>query len=132
MKYIIDTHTFLWFNEVNSEITSKAKAIIENLENEIYISVTSLWEISIKVNLGILIIKNEFESILDDLNEEGINILPINFSHICINNKLPFYHKDPFDRMIISQAISENISIISKDVIFDKYLINTNLIRIWD
>ncbi|MCX6147992.1 MAG: PIN domain-containing protein [Candidatus Kapabacteria bacterium] len=58
MKYLIDTHTFLWFNEINSEISNKAKEIIENIENEIYISIASLWEISIKVNLGKLFINN--------------------------------------------------------------------------
>jgi PIN domain nuclease of toxin-antitoxin system len=132
MKYLIDTHTFLWFNEINSEISSKAKEIIENIENEIYISMASLWEISIKVNLGKLFINNDFESILEDINDEGIIILPINFPHICINNKLPQFHKDPFDRIIISQALSENFNIISKDAIFDKYLVETELSRIWN
>lgn len=131
MKYLIDTHTFLWFNEGASEISHTAKALIENKENEILISIASLWEISIKSAIGKLHISNPFETVIDDIIQSEIDILPIEFSHLVIQNKLPFRHRDPFDRIIISQALAENIDVISKDVIFDNYLDNSKIIRIW-
>jgi PIN domain nuclease of toxin-antitoxin system len=131
MKYLIDTHTFLWFNEGAPEISQTARALIENKENEILISIASLWEISIKSALGKLKISNPFETVIDDVIQSEIDILPIDFTHLVIQNKLPFHHKDPFDRIIISQALAENIDIISKDAIFDNYLHNSKFIRIW-
>jgi PIN domain nuclease of toxin-antitoxin system len=131
MKYLIDTHTFLWFNEGASEISQTAKALIENKDNEILISIASLWEISIKSALGKLIISNPFETVIEDVIQSEIDILPINFTHLVRQNKLPFHHKDPFDRIVISQALAENVDIISKDVIFDNYLNNSRIVRIW-
>lgn len=72
-------------------------------------------------------IKGEYESIIDDVTENGMEILPINFAHTVIQNKLKFFHRDPFDRIIIAQAILENMDMISKDEIFDAYLVETKI-----
>jgi PIN domain nuclease of toxin-antitoxin system len=131
MRYLIDTHTFLWFNNGSSEISQIAKSMIENKENEIFISIASLWEISIKSALGKLVISSDFETVIDDVIQSEIEVLSINFTHLVTQNKLPFHHKDPFDRIIISQGIVENMEIISKDEKFDDYLFDEKIKRIW-
>lgn len=131
MKYLLDTHTFLWFNGGSQELSSYAKTVIENIENEIYISIASLWEISIKTSLGKLTIAGAYDTVINDVIENEIGVLPINFAHTIVQNKLPFHHRDPFDRMIISQAIVENMDLISKDEIIDRYLANTHIKRCW-
>ena len=102
MKYLIDTHTFLWFNEGSTDLSSTAKQLIVDKNNEIYISIASLWEISIKTAINKLTITGSYELIIEDVTENDMEILPINFAHTVIQNKLPFYHRDPFDRIIIS------------------------------
>ena len=131
MKYLIDTHTFLWFSEGTADISSTAKQLIIDKNNEIFISIASLWEISIKTALNKLTIAGIYELIIEDVTENDMEILPINFAHTVIQNKLPFHHRDPFDRIIISQAIAENMDIISKDVLFDAYLTDKTIKRIW-
>jgi PIN domain nuclease of toxin-antitoxin system len=131
MKYLIDTHTFLWFNEGSQELSSNAQKIIEDIENEIFISIASLWEISIKTALGKLTIAGEYDTVIDDVIDNQMEVLSINFAHTLTQNKLPFYHKDPFDRIIVSQAIVENMDLISKDDGFDQYLIDAKIKRCW-
>ena len=131
MKYLIDTHTFLWFNEGSNDLSNTAKQLIADKNNEIYISIASLWEISIKTALNKLTINGSYELIIEDVTENDMEILPINFAHTVIQNQLPFHHRDPFDRIIIAQAIAENINIISKDAIFDAYLVDKSVKRLW-
>lgn len=131
MKYLIDTHTFLWFNEGSPELSQTAKSLIEDKENEIFVSIASLWEISIKTALGKLNIKGPYETVIDDVVENEMEVLSINFAHTVIQNKLDFFHRDPFDRIIVSQAILEEMDLISKDEIFDNYLERKNIKRIW-
>ena len=131
MKYLIDTHTFLWFSEGSNDISSVAKQLISDKNNEIYISIASLWEISIKTALNKLTIAGAYDLIIEDVTENDMEILPINFAHTVIQNKLPFHHRDPFDRIIASQAIAENMDIISRDGLFDIYLADKSVKRIW-
>lgn len=131
MQYLIDTHVFLWFVSNSKELSQTAKSLIEDETNEIFISIASLWEISIKTALGKLTIDGKYASVIDDLTDNSIEILPINFAHTIQQNKLPFHHKDPFDRIIISQAIVENMNFISADAIFDNYLKGKTVKRIW-
>ena len=131
MQYLIDTHVFLWFISNAKELSQTAKTLIEDGNNTIFLSIASLWEISIKTALGKLAIKGNYESVIDDVTENSIQILPINFAHTVEQNHLPFHHRDPFDRIIISQAIVENIDFISADAIFDDYLKGLPIKRIW-
>lgn len=131
MRFLIDTHVFLWFIDNAKELSKTAKKTIEDGNNEIFISIASLWEISIKIALGKLSINGDYESVIDDLNDNSIQILPVNFAHTVEQNKLPFHHRDPFDRIIISQALVENINFISGDTIFDDYLKGKPISRIW-
>ncbi len=131
MNQIIDTHTFLWFISGSSKLTRKAKNSIDNSKNKSFISIASLWELSIKIKLGKLTINGTYESVIDDIVKNGFEILSINFAHTVENYKLEFFHTDPFDRIIIAQGLVEGMSIISCDEIFDKYLINKPIKRIW-
>lgn len=131
MNLLLDTHTFLWFTSGSNEIPKRVIDLIENPDNKSLVSLVSLWEVSIKNSLGKLQIKNNFSEILNDIEDNKLNLLPITFNHIVTQNTLPHIHKDPFDRLILSQAISENINIISRDEIFDEYLKPTTIKRIW-
>ncbi len=131
MQYLIDTHVFLWFVSNAKELSQKSKTLIEDGNNEIFISIASLWEISIKNALGKLSINGKYKSVIDDVNDNNFEILPIKFAHTVKQNHLPFHHRDPFDRMIISQAIVENINLISSDSIFDDYVKGKSIKRIW-
>lgn len=120
MKLLIDTHIFLWFIWGNSNLAIKIRELIEDRNNQIYLSIASLWEMAIKVNIGKLKINQPFEVIIP--NE--INLLPIRFHHLNTLISLPLNHKDPFDRLIISQAISEKLNVISVDENFKNYNIS--------
>lgn len=131
MKYLIDTHVFLWYSQGSENLSENAKKIIDDPRNKIIVSIATLWEISIKVSLNKLEITNSFDSILDDIINYNFELININFQHLIIQNKLPFYHKDPFDRILVAQAISEKIDFISIDSIMDSYLKTTAAKRIW-
>lgn len=131
MQYLIDTHVFLWFVTNAKQLSKTAKTEIEDGSNEIFISIASLWEISIKTALGKLSIKGNYESVIDDITDNSIQILPVSFAHTVEQNRLPFHHRDPFDRIIISQAIVENMNFISADAVFDNYLKASSVKRIW-
>jgi PIN domain nuclease of toxin-antitoxin system len=131
MIFLIDTHTFLWFVTGSQKLSETAKELIENDNNDIFISIASLWEISIKTAIGKLQILNNYDTVIDDLTENEISILPISFTHTVIQNKLPFHHKEPFDRIIVSQAIAEEMNLISCDDIFDMYLKDKQIKRVW-
>ena len=127
MKCLWDTHTFLWWVTGSPRLSETAKATIADAMTEPWMSVASVWQMSIKVSLGKLDISGSFEEVMDDIYGNGIQLLPITFYHTLQQYKLPFHHRDPFDRMIVSQAIAEDMSIISADSQLDAYSIR----RIW-
>ena len=131
MNILLDTQSFLWFVSGNNSLSSIARKAIENDSTINYISISSIQEISIKFALGKLQIKGTFESVIDDINENSIILLPVNFLHTLEQTKLPMHHRDPFDRIIASQVLVEKMNLISNDVIFDKYLASSDLKRIW-
>jgi PIN domain nuclease of toxin-antitoxin system len=131
MKLLLDTHTFLWFILDDKNLSLKVKNLIEDEKNEIFLSIVSLWEISIKTALGKLEINGSYATVINDVIENNLEILPLDFAHTVIQNQLPFYHKDPFDRIILAQAMSENMHLLSIDEVFDLYLSNQTIQRIW-
>ncbi len=106
------------------ELSQNAKNSILDTDNIKYVSVASFWEMSIKVNQGKLSLRSPFESIMDDIIENGFILLNVNFEHLVENSKLPWHHRDPFDRLIISQSNIEGMSIISRDSEFKNYTAN--------
>ena len=131
MKVIIDTHTFLWFIEGDSRLSATAKQIITEEENTVFLSIASIWEIAIKVSLGKLTTPPTslpFVRQIDNiLWENSISLLPITLEHLDKITKLPFHHRDPFDRLLIAQSIVEDLPLVSVDQIVDAYGAN----RIW-
>lgn len=121
MNYLLDTHTFLWFLEGNNNLSEKARISIENTENIKFISIASIWEVAIKLNLGKLKLDIKLEVLKEEILKNNFEILPLDFEHIIELSNLEEIHKDPFDRLIISQAISEKLTIISKDSNFSLY-----------
>ncbi|MBE0689922.1 MAG: type II toxin-antitoxin system VapC family toxin [Anaerolineae bacterium] len=122
MNYLLDTHTFLWFINDEPALSATAKALIVDLDNVVYISVASLWEMAIKVSLGRLVVPLPFADFIgDQLVKNSITLLDIKLEHVGIVATLPFHHRDPFDRLIVAQSQSENLPIIGKDELLDAY-----------
>ena len=117
MNYLLDTHVVLWWYENPGLLKKEALKAIENASNEIFISATVFWEISIKTSLGKLSIPNEMlDRILIDFTE-----LPITSLHAREVGALPSIHQDPFDRLLIAQAKIENMTLITRDRYIIKY-----------
>ena len=128
MKVLLDTHTFLWFIMGNERLSKDARACIEDLNNEKYISIVSLWEIAIKTSLGKMGLSGSFETVIPkQLEKNGFEVFGITFEHLVLVSSLPFYHRDPFDRLIIAQSLVDIMSIIGVDTIFDSYSVS----RVW-
>jgi len=124
MRALLDTNSFLWFISGNEKLSIKARNFIEDFENELVLSIASLWEIAIKVSIGKLQLLKHFDILIPEKIEENeIEILNLELKHFSTMMKLPFHHRDPFDRIIIAQSITENISVITSDGIFEDYLV---------
>ncbi len=128
MKILLDTQAFLWIIADAPELSKKAKNIFLDQENDLFLSLASIWEMAIKLSLGKLKLKQPVEKFLPaQLQENSIFQLDISFRHVVGVTSLPFHHRDPFDRLIISQAVQENLPILSSDEAFDEY----NIQRLW-
>ena len=124
MQFLLDTHTFIWFINGDRQLPEGIINEVKNVDNRCLISIASIWEIAIKSSLKKLELKADFNKIGRFLTDNDIEILPITFEHIQILINLPFHHRDPFDRIIISQGISEELVVMSKDENFKKYDVN--------
>jgi PIN domain nuclease of toxin-antitoxin system len=121
MKILLDTHTFLWFLDGASELSKRARTLIESPEHEKYISIASFWEIAIKNSLGKLTLEVPFPELKIEAVKNSFQILLITFEDTLQLIKLPFHHRDPFDRIIISQAKENNLTLVSCDGNFSQY-----------
>ena len=122
MRYLLDTHTLLWFITEDKQLSDRARRLILDSNSEILISIASLWEIAIKVNIGKLALDEPFNQLFpDELDAHGIEILDITIDSLIQLTTLPFHHRDPFDRLIIAQALVESLPIIGVDGTFDAY-----------
>ena len=121
MKYLIDTHVVIWLAINSSELPEGINELIKNPENDIYICSVSLWEIAIKMNLGKLDLKRPLNKLLSDIKTYGFNVLQVEDEYLCNLLTLPYIHKDPFDRLIISTALAEDLVIITIDENIQKY-----------
>lgn len=128
MRALLDTHTFYWFIEDNPRLSATAKAFIVDGTNEVLLSVASLWEMAIKISLGKLTVSGSFAPyITQQMNASNIGLLDISLEHVAAVVALPFHHRDPFDRLLIAQALVEQIPLISVDSVFDAYAVR----RLW-
>ena len=121
MSYLIDTNVLLWAMEGNPKLSSRAKAAINNEKNDIYVSVVSIWEISIKLSIGKLKLSRTLDEIIDEIDYLNFSLKPISLDALRLVRNFPFHHRDPFDRLIIAEAQIEKIPIISSDEKFHLY-----------
>ncbi len=122
---MIDTHALIWYIGGEKKLSKKVISVLEDTENTVYVSKASLWEMVIKISLGKLEISVPFEGLEVYLEENEFLVLDYNFEHLKTLLTLPFHHSDPFDRLIISQAITDDLRIITNDEAFDNYPVKT-------
>ncbi len=122
MKLLLDTHTFIWWDSDPAKLSARALSLCQDSQNELWLSVASLWEIQIKLQLGKLMLSASLPDIVARQEQaNGLFLLSIHPNHTYALHRLPAHHKDPFDRMIVAQALTEKIRLISHDAIIRKY-----------
>ncbi len=128
MRVLLDTHAFLWFIMGDARLSATARGLIEDATNERLVSAASLWEIAVKVSIGKLTLTEPFEVIIPrELSQNGFQILSITVAHLTILCSLPFHHRDPFDRLLVAQAMSDKMPLVSIDGVVDAYPVT----RLW-
>ena len=125
MNLLLDSHAFKWWRDEPNKLSPTAFAEISNPKNEVFISVVTVWELQIKIALDKFSVKNGLETaIKDEIQNNGFLILPVELAHALHLEHLPLHHKDPFDRLLISQAVVENMTLVTTDAEFAKYQVN--------
>jgi PIN domain nuclease of toxin-antitoxin system len=117
---LLDTHAFIWYSENDPKLPESIKIDIENADR-VYLSIASLWEIAIKLSIGKLSLRSNYESIESSLEPAGISLLPISFADTVGVMNLPLHHRDPFDRILIAQSINNSLTLVSCDSAFAAY-----------
>lgn len=125
--FLLDTHAFIWLSENDSNLPDNLRDMID-VADRVYLSIASLWEIAIKLNLGKLSLKRNYETIQAKIELSDILLLPISFIDTLQIRHLPLHHRDPFDRMLIAQAMNRSLIVVSRDTKFDAYPIQ----RLWE
>ncbi len=123
--YLLDTHTLLWYLEENPQLSTKVKRLVEN--ELCFAHIASFWEIAIKVSIGKLTLNYSIDQMMAQLRKEAITILPISEKAIEQVKSLPLYHRDPFDRLLVAEAITHNYLLLSIDTQIDPYPVQ----RVW-
>lgn len=122
MRLLLDTHAFLWFITADAQLSSTAERGIRTPGSDAFLSIASVWEIAIKVNLGKLPIPLPLETFVpEQLRMNRIRLLPMELHHTFEVSRMPLHHRDPFDRIIIAQAKLEYLELVSADAAFDAY-----------
>ncbi|HEY0150687.1 MAG TPA: type II toxin-antitoxin system VapC family toxin [Longimicrobium sp.] len=128
MRALLDTHALLWYLAGERDLSARARDLIDDPGNTMVVSVASLWEIAIKYGLGKLDLGLPFEDLVrDELSRTAFEILAIEVNHLITLSELPLHHRDPFDRLLIAQAISEDLPVVGTDSAFERYPVG----RIW-
>ncbi len=124
MKLLLDTHTFIWWDSDPAKLPPHVLALCQDRDNTVLLSVVSVWEMQIKSQLGRLTFHRSLTEIVTSQQQSNrIQILPVTLAHVLALDTLPLHHKDPFDRLLISQASLEGAILLSKDVIFTDYAV---------
>jgi PIN domain nuclease of toxin-antitoxin system len=128
MRLLLDSHALLWFLANHPKLSSTAKNLIADPNNTLLLSLASVWELGIKVSVGKLSLADPFDVFIQQaIGRTSAVILPIELAHTLTYPTLPLHHRDPFDRLLIAQAITEQVSVVSNDAAFDPYPIS----RLW-
>ena len=130
MNYLIDTHILIWLLAGSSRLTRDVQAALADRRNTVFLSVASTWEIAIKVGLGKLDLPPELHAWLPaELDAAGLRLLPIELEHTLGAEALPRHHRDPFDRLLIAQAMADGLTIVTADRMFGLY--DVPLLHVW-
>ncbi|CCI14322.1 Similar to tr/Q8Z0E8/Q8Z0E8 [Microcystis aeruginosa PCC 9806] len=128
MQLLLDTHSFIWWSINSEKLSLTGQDLLFDRNNRLFLSVASVWEMQIKLQLGKLQLNPSLQELIkNQITINNLEILSIDLAHIWTLATLIHYHKDPFDRLLISQSITEIMPILSIDEIFDRYLVQ----RIW-
>lgn len=128
MRLLLDTHTFLWFILDDPQLSAKADALISDPSNDIDVSPASYWEIAIKISVKKYSLPEPYEVFMErEITANNFRILHIEPGHTAAVSKMPFHHRDPFDRLIVAQAMVEQIAVVSYDAVLDAY----GITRLW-
>lgn len=124
MKLLLDTHTFIWWDSEPSKLPPRVLALCQDRQNDLWFSVASIWEMQIKLQLGKLQLTLPLKEIIGSQQRtNGIELLPITFEHVLALESLPAHHKDPFDRLLVAQAIVEDALLVSADPNIARYAV---------
>jgi PIN domain nuclease of toxin-antitoxin system len=127
VRYLLDTHTFLWLATDDSQLTPAVRAVFIDSDQECFLSAASVWEMAIKSSLSKLVLATSLEHLVRGGLERGIRLLDVTCSHAYLVERLPFHHRDPFDRILVAQAMHEGMHVVSRDRQLDAYAVT----RIW-
>ncbi|WP_461246330.1 type II toxin-antitoxin system VapC family toxin [Treponema sp. R6D11] len=127
MDYLLDTHAILWFFNGDDKLPDKAKSIIEVPQHIKYVSMASVWEVGIKVSIGKLEFPENTKGFIYQIKKHGFVLLPISENYIIESETLPLIHRDPFDRLLVATAMSEQMTLISAD----KNIAQYNVPLVW-
>lgn len=128
MRLLLDTHSFLWFILDDAQLSSTARKLVADSANDIEISPASYWEIAIKIRLGKYVLPQPYRQFVEtQIAVNHFDILPIEPKHTALLTTMPLHHKDPFDRLIVAQALAEETPIVGIDARFDAYGVK----RLW-
>jgi PIN domain nuclease of toxin-antitoxin system len=123
---LLDTHAFLWWIEGTPALGRRAKAAVANPDNEVLFSIASCWELAIKLSLGKLRVPGSLDRFIpEQLTLNGFALLDAELRHVLRVARLPFHHRDPFDRLLAAQALEDQLAIVSADRVFRKYGVTT-------
>ena len=121
MRLLLDTHAFLWFATGDRRLSQPARKAIESRGAEVYVSAASVWEMAIKASLGHLTLPAPVSSYIAEKIDEGYRLLPVTWAQAADVERLPFHHRDPFDRLVVAQALAEKCPVVTHDRVFRKY-----------
>ena len=125
MKLLLDTRAFLWFATGDRRLGRAARTALEHNEAQLYLSAASIWELAIKSSLQRLTLPDPLERYVAEKIAEGYQLLPIEWTHAAAVEQMAFHHRDPFDRLLAAQALSEKMPLVTRDRIFRRYGVRT-------
>lgn len=122
MKLLLDTHAFLWLVTEAKTVSPRALTAYHDRRNDVLLSVVSAWEIQIKLQIGKIKLEDPLPIVIGtEQQRSNVRILPVNLEHVFELGKLPLHHRDPFDRLLVAQAIAENAKLVTADPDLPKY-----------
>jgi len=126
-RFLLDTHTLLWLVADDPQISAAGRRVVDHPDAQLVVSIASLWEMAIKISRGKLDLGCTLERFIQRVQEAGVTVWSLEPRHVIHLSTLPFHHSDPFDRVIAAQSILDELTLVSRDQVFDLY----GVVRCW-